>query len=416
MAFQVAISGLRAAQSDLDVLGNNIANSGTTGFKGSTTEFRDVYAVTQTGIASNQIGNGVNTSRVSQGFGQGSLDFTNNNMDLAITGGGFFVVDHGGAQQVTRNGSFGLDANRNVVNTRGDKLVAFGVDALANVTGQVAPLQISNADNAPKATTKMDVGLNLDATALPPVASPFDKIDPTSYNNSTSTSVYDSLGNQHLAEIYYVNTAPNAWDTFVFVDGQPYGGQPDVIDFDSVGALQTPASPGIITVSGITPGSVDPITGVFTANAANPMDIDFNYTGTTQYGAPFGVNQLHQDGYTTGRLAGVDIGADGRVLARFTNGQTRLQGQVAIASFANPQGLTPAGDTNWTESAGSGAVLLGIPGSGGNGIVQSGALEQANVDIAAQLVKLIVAQRNFQANTQVIKTNDQVTQSIINIR
>ncbi len=405
MPFRVAISGLRAAQTDLNVVGNNIANVNTTGFKSSRAEFQDVYSVTGPGgAASNNAGQGVHTARIAQQFTQGNISFTDNGLDLAISGEGFFMLDDNGARVYSRDGSFGLDRDGFIVNANNQKLTAFTPDATGAITGVLAPLQITTANTAPNPTTQITLGANLDSMASVPLTAPFDATDNTSFNNTTAVSVFDSLGGSHLLQTYFVKTAaPNSWDTYTLVDGAAVSG-PDALTFNTLGALTTPAG-GSITLPAFTP-----------APGTNPLNITVDLGQSTQFGAPFGINLLSQDGFTTGRLVGLDIDSEGIVFARFTNGQYEVQGQVGLGNFANVQGLQSLGNNNWAETFASGAVLEGAPGSSSLGLMQSGALEDSNVDLSEQLVKLIIAQRNFQANTEVISTADSVTQSIINIR
>jgi len=248
----------------------------------------------------------------------------------------------------------------------------------------------------------LEAGVNLDTNEVPPTAA-FDPTDPNSFNSSTSITVFDSLGQEHLAAIFFRKTAANAWDTHLVIDGDTAQTTGVVgLTFDSSGQL-TSAQP--VNYGPFNPGS-----------GALPIDLNLNFTGTTQFGAAFGVNFLSQDGFTTGRLSGLDIDKEGVMLARFSNGQSQIQGQVALANFSNPQGLQPVGNTSWAETNSSGNPLIGAPASSSLGLIQSSALEESNVDIAEQLVNMIVAQRNFQANAQMIRTEDEATQTIINIR
>ena len=401
MAFRIAISGLRAATADLDVTGNNIANNTTTGFKSSRAQFADIYAVSNLGGTSEAIGQGVQLASVAQQFNQGNISFTDNSLDLAINGEGFFVLDDGGTNAYSRAGAFGVDKNGFVVNATGQTLVAFQASNGA-VTGAVGPLQLNSANIPPQESTALTVGVNLDAGAVAPTAA-FDPADPNSFNNSTSVTVFDSLGQEHLAAVYMRKTGANAWETHLRIDGDNTQTTGAVnLAFDSAGQLTTGMPIGF--------GAFTPATG------ANPFTLNLDFTGSTQFGAAFGVNALSQDGFTTGRLSGIDIDESGIVLARFTNGQSQIQGQVAMANFGNPQGLQPASDTSWTETNTSGAPLVGAPGTASLGLVQAGALEESNVDLAEQLVNMIVAQRNFQANAQTIRAEDDINQTIINIR
>ncbi len=407
MAFNQAISGLKAAENELNVIGNNVSNAATTGFKKSRVEFSDVFAVSSIGGSGSNVGRGVDTARVAQQFEQGSVSFTDNALDLAVSGQGFFQLNNGGERLYTRDGAFSLDKDGFIVNSKGYQLMAFGADTVGNINGALSPLQLSQANNPPKASTAVTFGANFDANATAPTTPIFNPLDSTSYNETTALNVFDSMGGSHLQQMYFVRDTgaaiPNTWQMHTFVDGTNVSG-PDAIVFDNAGVLLTPSN-GQIVIPPFTPG-----TGV------NAMNVTTTLSGSTMFGAPFGVNKLTQDGYTTGSLAGVDIDQQGVILARFTNGQSAVQGQVSLANFPNPQGLRPAGGNNWQASFAAGVVLEGKPGTASLGLIQGGALEESNVDLSSELVALIIAQRNFQANTEVIKTADTVTQSVINIR
>ena len=402
MAFRIAVSGLNAATASLDVAGNNIANASTTGFKSARAQFADVFATLNLGSTSDAIGQGVQLAAVSQQFTQGNIAFTNNSLDIAINGEDFFALeDTSGGRSYSRAGEFGVDKDGFVVNPTGQRLVAFQAVGGA-VTGALGALQISTANIAPQPTSQMTVGVNLDSSATPPIIA-FDPAINTSFNNSTSTSVFDSLGVDHLATIYFQKTGVATWDTHFRIDGDnTQTTTVRTVNFDGSGQLTTPMP--------IAYGSYTP------TNGAVPFTVNLDYTGSTQLASSFGVNALGLDGFTTGRLNGVDIDETGIVLARFTNGQAQAQGQVALANFSNPQGLQPIGDTAFTETNSSGAALVGPPGTASLGLLQAGALEESNSDLAEQLVNVIVAQRNFQANAQMIQAEDEITQTIINIR
>lgn len=403
MSFRVAISGLKAASGDLGVIANNVANATTNGFKKSRAEFSDVFAVTDLGSSSSTPGSGVRLTSITQQFTQGNITFTDNNLDLAISGRGFFIVDDGGNQVYTRAGNFGVDRDGFLSNSQGKQLIAFSADNNGNVTGAASPLQINTANIPPQATSAMTVSLNLDAAEAQPGLA-FDPNNPLSYNHSTSTSIVDTLGTSHLASLYFRKTAtPNQWESYVQVDGVTVSG-PDNVQFSSSGALTVPAG-GNITIPAFTP-----------SGGGGAMTIDMDFTETSQFGSPFSVNALSQDGFATGRLSGLDIGTDGIIFARFTNGQSRIEGQLALADFPNPQGLSPLSETTWGETFTSGSVVVGAPGTSSLGLIQSGALEDSNVEISEELVDMIIAQRSFQANAEVISTTDAVTQSIINLR
>jgi flagellar hook protein FlgE len=410
MPFRLALSGLNAAQSDLTVTANNIANVATTGFKGSRAEFADLFAATQQGVSATAIGNGVKVANVSQQFSQGNIDFTDNSLDLAMSGTGFFVMNDNGALAYTRAGAFQVDNNGYVVNAKGQRLQVY--PPLANGgfnTGGLSDLSLSTGVSAPQATSNINALLNLPANATAPATATFDPTDTTSFNNATSLTIYDSLGAAHTASMYYVKTAtPNQWETHLYVDGTAVTGPGAVtaqtLQYDDTGTLTQPAT-GHLSWGPYTP-----------ATGAADINMDFDYRQTSQYGQNFTVNSVTQDGFTTGRLIGIDIGQSGIVQARFTNGRSNPLGQIAVANFANPQGLQQLGDTQWAETFSSGQAIRGEAGNSGYGIIQAGALEASNVDITEQLVNMITAQRSFQANAQMISTADSITQTIINIR
>ena len=418
MPFRSALSGINAAAQDLRVIGNNVSNASTTGFKQSRAEFADVYAASD-GAASNSIGAGVRLSNVSQQFGQGNIEFTDNKLDLAVNGRGFFVLDDNGTRSYTRSGAFKVDRDGYVVNASASKLVVNNADESGAISGAVGPLQLDRSNIVPKPTTRIDVGLNLDSSQKPPSTLPFNPEVPNSFTHSTSLTVYDSLGAPHLSTMYYIKeNEANTWTTHMFIDGKDTKGglQPpftgDKLVFNGAGGL------GSINGVATPPGEIT-YTGVSVGEGLEPIDIKINLlssTPTTQFGTKFSASALTQNGYTSGRLSGLDIDDSGIVRARYSNGQTKTLGQVALSDFSNPQGLRQLGDTNWAESFASGVPLLGTPGSGSLGNLQSGALEASNVDLTGQLVNMITAQRNFQANAQVITTADTVTQTIINIR
>lgn len=640
MAFRVAISGLKAASGELDVIGNNIANSNTTGFKKSRAEFVDVFAVTNVGGSGSTPGSGVRLSAIRQQFTQGNIAFTDNNLDFAVNGNGFFILDDSGTQIYSRGGAFGVDRTGFLANAQGQNLIAFSADSFGNITGAAGPIQVNTANIPPQASANMTIDLNLDAAQGQPPVSTFSATNPNSFNHSTSTTIFDSLGNSHLASMYYVKTgipatattlspgaytaavsdgnaatptqntvtaiagtsnsngqvfsleidgvnavsailnntetiatgsvateidadlatfigasggaysivsgtlsggnlvlakadgtaisfdtatnstlggvaasvtqsqttagvtanAPtdtaftmsvdgtqfftelaavggtvtgaeldaalttfvagsggaysiasgsiaagnlvlskadgttaaltidsnfsgttgsfagalassngtpavqtNIWESYTLVDGVQVGG-PDSLTFSTTGSLVTPAA-GVVNIAAFTP-----------SGGGAAMTLAQDYSASTQFGAAFSVNALAQDGFTTGRLSGLDIDNEGIIFARFTNGQSSVQGQVALADFSNPQGLQPVSDTSWGETFSSGAVTIGSPGTASLGLIQAGALEQSNVDLSEELVNMIIAQRSFQANAEVISTSDTITQSIINLR
>ncbi len=442
MSFNISLSGLNAASSDLDVTSNNIANVATTGFKESRAEFGDIFAASRLGTTSKAIGAGVQLTSVSQQFGQGNLEFTENTLDMSISGEGFFVMRQNQTSSdilYTRAGAFQVDQNGLVGNSQGQILQVFPVDQTTGIvtttslTGTV-PLQVPNTVGTPQATTQVDINLNLPAgigPAINPAAvggiddefnaaiAGSTTVTPSvaNYHNSTSATVFDSQGNSHILTMYFVMTDDlnNTWEVRSTLDGFPMqiGGAlfPATIDFDSSGTLDIATSTG----GGALNFDAFPLT-----NGAAPIDmvIDFTNQGNTitqEAQGGFSVQSLSQDGFSTGRLSGLEVDDQGLVRASFTNGQTTALGKIALARFENPQGLRQTGNTNWVETVSSGPVIGGEAGTGNFGLIQAGALETSNVDLTAELVNLITAQRNFQANSKAIETANSITQTIINI-
>jgi flagellar hook protein FlgE len=394
------LSGLNAASSALSVTANNIANANTTGFKASRAQFADVFAV-----GAQQIGNGVSISSVSQQFSQGGVNFTDRGLDLAISGEGFFTMRDRGVISYTRAGTFGVDRDGNVVNSQNQRLQIYPVASNGTFnTGTLSDLRLATVDSPPQATSKAEFGVNLPANASVPPVPVFDPTNASSYNHSTAVTIYDSLGATHTATAYFVKTAtPNQWDARFYIDGTAVGG-PNTLTYSSLGVQTAPVG-GTIALPAYTPPT-----------GAAPITLTTNLLNSTQYGSAFGVNQLNQDGFASGRLSNIDVDKSGVIFARFTNGRSDPLGQVALSNFANPQGLRQQGNTSWADTFTSGDAVRGSPGTGSLGQIQSGALESSNVDLTQQLVNMITAQRSFQANAQVISTSDQITQTIINIR
>ncbi len=410
MTFRTALSGLNAASTDLNVTANNIANVATPGFKLSRAEFSDVFAVSSFGLSRNAVGAGVRTAAVTQQFGQGNVEFTDNSLDLAISGGGFFRLSDRGTAVFSRAGNFATDTNGYVVNPAGHRLQVFPpLPGGTFDTGRLQDLQLSTTESAPSATTSVSASTNLPADAEAPLVTPLDPSDPLSYNYTTSLTIFDSLGAERVLTLYYVKDAnPREWTVSSYIDGQAVG-TPTTIAYDENGAWDSTVNQ---PVNGVITG-IGPFTP---ANGAADITLEVDIINSTQFGDTFSVNELTQDGYTTGRLTSIEVSPTGVVFARFNNGQANSLGQVAMANFANPQGLQEYGNNVWGETFDSGQPLLGAAGSASLGLIQAGALEASNVDLTAQLVNMITAQRNFQANAQTISTFDQVTQTIINIR
>lgn len=404
MSFQQGLSGLNVAAKNLDAIGNNIANSSTVGYKAARAEFADVFASAVGGSTGTQIGIGAAVAAVRQQFSQGNIVTTQNPLDVAINGAGFFRLSTDGTVSYSRNGQFSLDHDGYLVTSSGARLTGYGADGSGQIVASTpSDIRVSFANLPPNATTDARVALNLDSRATPPVAA-FNAADPATYNSSTAMTVYDSQGNAHTMTMYFRKTAANAWDVYGTLDGAAIGaGTIGALGFDADGALAADASF---------------VLNIPLANGADPLAFDLTFPAgeAVQFGVDFAVSQLQQDGFTTGRLAGFAIGDDGVILGRYTNGQSRAQGQIVLANFINAQGLAPLGNNQWAETSDSGQPVVGPPGAGSLGAVQSGALEEANVDMTEELVKMITAQRVYQANAQTIRAQDQILQTLVNLR
>lgn len=444
MSFQQGLSGLNAAAKGLDVTGNNIANANTVGFKSSVTHFADVFANSLAGSGASQVGIGTTTSAVQQSFTQGNITTTNNPLDISINGGGFYRMSTNGTITYSRSGQFHLDDNGLIVDDQSRVLTGYPADASgAIVQSSPIDLQLDSGDQPPVATGAgvgvfqgVRANVNLDSRATTrtwvaaaitdPAATPptvRDTIwspDPSDYNWSTALSIYDTLGNAHTLSIYAVKTAtvPAAggaeWQIHTNVDGTNDGNVvlgSSTLTFNTSGTL---VGTGLVTAS-IDLGTVMTDLGGINS-AGSPLVFDIDFSGSSQYGSPFGANRLEQDGYTSGRLTGVSVAGDGTVRGNYSNGQARNLGQVVLAGFTNPNGLVSLGSNQWSETAASGAALVGAPGSARLGVLQSAAIEESNTDLTAELVNMITQQRNYQANAQTIKTQDQILQTLVNLR
>jgi flagellar hook protein FlgE len=411
MGFQQGLSGLNAASKQLEVVGNNVANAGTVGFKSGETQFADVYAASLGG-SGGEAGIGVKVAAITQSFSQGSVTASSNPLDVAINGGGMFRLVSGGEPVYTRNGQFHRDKDGFIANADGALLTGYPVDAQGNlVTGTPVPLNISTAGAKPHATTNMAASINLDARAPVLSAAAFDPTDSDSFTDASSVNVFDTLGNPHTLQTYYVKTGASSWSVFGASDGVPLGYAPPAapvalgtLSFKNDGSIDTAASTLPMTASVAVGGG-----------AASPLSVQLDFSKTTQYGSPFAIDALSQDGYAPGTLAGFAIGADGVITGRYTNGTTSTLGQVVLASFKNENGLVPRGGNTWAASASAGTPVVGAPSSGTLGALSQG-VEESNVDLTAELVDMIVAQRSYQANAQTIKTVDQMLQTMMSLR
>ncbi len=459
MAFNIGLSGLTAAAADLKITGNNIANVATTGFKQSRAEFGDIFTRSYGTISKTNIGAGVRLIASTQQFTQGTLEFTDNSLDLSITGRGFFVLNGEGNDDntYTRAGAFQVDNQGYIVNNGSPPLRLQGFPPLdpadpksAFITGMRSDMQIKLGDSPPSATAEIRAQINLRSDARQNLDADGNVIefdpenpDPDSYNFTTSTTIYDSLGTPRTMTKYFVKgEEPGQWEMYVRLvgngpgdDGASFG--PIALQFDSNGLMTEPARlpqpdpddptrthasidlnfSGYELPNGATLGPIDPesITDENPKGVGTGI-IEMDLSGTTQYGQRYAVTSLEQDGYTTGRITGVDADENGVMFVRYSNGRALPLGQVALADFDNPQGLQQIGDNSWAETTASGGAVIFSPGTGSLGTIQGGALETSNVDLATELVSLITAQRNYQANSQTISAANQVTQTILNIR
>lgn len=449
MSFNIALSGLAAAQKDLDVTANNIANVNTTGFKESRAEFADVYATSVFASGRTKVGDGVTTSMVAQQFSQGSLQFTNNSLDMAITGEGFFALTPDIQSRdltYTRGGAFKLNKDNFIVDNNGNFLQGFAVDPLDGANQSVSlsttqPITIPTTAGAPRATSNIFINMNLDSREVAKDALPFDPTDRATYNHSTSITVYDSLGSPHTASMYFrrTDTAPPAnsvWETFVVWDDATANPtipppvapatrnpgswfQGDDLSFDSSGNMVTSPEPTLrIPFADLN----DPANDYLDNGAQYQADIVLSFrdaAGTktpTQVADIFSSSTLSQDGTSVGTLTGVDIDSFGRVLASYSNGDSAYLAQVALVRFANVQGLKQVGNTSWKQTITSGEPIGGQANTNTFGAINSSALEQSNVNLTTELVDLISAQRNFQANSRALEVNSTLQQTVLQIR
>lgn len=420
MSFQQGLSGLSATNKNLEIIGNNIANANTYGAKVSRAEFADVYAASLNGAGTNSIGIGVNLVAVSQQFTQGNITTTENPMDLAINGPGFFQVSDGrNPVAYTRNGQFKLDREGFLVNNAADKLVGYPADANGTILpGKAQPLQVPTQGIAPKPTSRIDLELNLDArqgVTVPAAGPAIDFQDPRTFNNATSLTIYDAKGQDIALTYYFQKSGADTWNVFATVNGTSVAGTnaaPAPI------TTVTYASDGSAPLSPVGGFAVDipASTNLAGAQTLPITGLQVDFDGTTQFGSPYGVTNINQDGFTAGLLSSVTIESNGIIMARYSNGESKAAGQIEIATFRNPQGLQPLGGNAWGATIGAGDPVLGTPGEGNLGILQAGALEEANIDLTGELVHMITAQRTYQANAQTIKTMDQVLQTLVNLR
>ena len=462
MSFNIALSGVSAAQRDLDTTANNIANVNTVGFKESRAEFGDVYAQSLLAGGKTKVGDGVLTQEVAQQFSQGSLQFTNNALDLAITGNGFFgTIPEIDSRDFsfTRAGQFKLDSENFVVNSAGDNLLGFPVNpdgsSSSVALSTTVPVRIPDSSGAPQETTEVGLKMNLPASADPVDVDLFNPDDPLTYNAATSVTVFDTLGDSHVMTYYFmkdVAAGGNEWVGVTYLDDLPLetegdtagagaagGIGPNVVGetslaagvsgfrmtFSNGGDFQTTQNAdgtaiptgdlqSIAIGAGIFTNGSDPTQAITTNFVLDPINATPNEP--TQFASAFEVTSLEQNGLPVGRLTGIDIGPDGLVRATYSNGTSEPIVRVALIRFANDQGLTQQSGTQWQESILSGEALAGEATTGTFGEINSSALEQANVNLTTELIDMIIAQRNFQANSRALEVNNQLNQTVLNIR
>lgn len=430
MSFQQGLSGLNATSKNLEVIGNNIANANTFGAKVARAEFGDMYASALNGAGTNQVGIGTTLAAVAQQFTQGNISTTGNAMDLAINGAGFFQLSDGANPPVySRNGQFKVDRDGFIINNDRLQLMGYPADGTGQILpGKAVPLQLPTAGIEPQQTSEMEIELNLDsrasitATGGTPMIE-FD--DKRTYNDATSVTVYDAKGQELALTYYFQKAAENQWNIYLTANGLPVNGTvdaPEPITADPI-AFRADGSGPVDDLSAL-PISID-IEGLKVAgdrpeaeraSIVVPLDFSLSLADAKQVGAGFGVTSLSQNGYAPGQLSSIAVEGDGIIMARYSNGQSKPAGQLELATFRNPQGLQALGGNVWARSFASGDPVVSVPGEGNMGALQSGALEESNIDLTGELVSMITAQRIYQANAQTIKTQDQVLQTLVNLR
>ncbi|MEJ5062887.1 flagellar hook protein FlgE [Erwinia sp. MYb375] len=402
MGFSQAVSGLNAASSNLDVIGNNISNSATAGFKSSTVAFADMFAGSKVGL-------GTKVAAVVQDFNDGTTTTTSRGLDVAISQQGFFrMADTSGAVYYSRNGQFTLDADRNIVNMQGLQLTGYpatGTPPTIQTGANPVGLSVPTTAMSAKATTGVTMTANLNSTDSVKALADLDITDSTTYNAKSSMTTFDSLGNSHIVNLYFNKTSNNNWTVTPVDSSTGTTGTSTPLVFDTSGNLTTPAS-GMV---GFTMGALN--------GSAGPTNLTVDITGSLQQNngtSTFG-NPV-QDGYKPGELTSYQINDDGTLVGTYSNEETQVLGQIVLANFANPEGLKSEGNNVWSATSSSGQALTGIAGTGNLGTLTAGALESSNVDLSKELVNMIVAQRNYQSNAQTIKTQDQILNTLVNLR
>jgi flagellar hook protein FlgE len=394
-----AVSGLSTYGDALGVIGNNVSNVGTVGFKSSSASFAELISASL--ASSQQVGLGVRMDGVQGNFTQGSLSTTGNTLDLAIDGDGFFQLKNAsGALFYSRDGQFQVNKLGQVVDPNGELLQGYQATASGVITGTIDNITLASTNSAPLASTTSTIKANLDATATAPTPA-FNVTDPTSYNFSTPQTIYDSLGSAHNLTFYFVKSSTaNTWNLYQQIDGGAATAATNLV-FNASGAL--------------TSGGTQALSLAIAGGATTPQTVTVDFTNMTQFGSKSAVLDQTQNGYASGSLQRVSVDSQGQIVAQFTNGQTRTLAQVVLDRFVNPQGLVRTGDNLFIESNDSGSPIVGAPNSNGLGNIVAGALEQSNVDLGKEFVNMIVTQRAFQANSKAITTSDQMLQDLVNL-
>ncbi|WP_312458205.1 flagellar hook protein FlgE [Pseudescherichia sp.] len=401
MAFSQAVSGLNAAATNLDVIGNNIANSATYGFKSGTASFADMFAGSKVGL-------GVKVAGITQDFTDGTTTNTGRGLDVAISQNGFFrLVDSSGSVYYSRNGQFKLDENRNIVNMQGLQLTGFPATGTPPTIQQGAnptAISIPNTLMAAKTTTTAAMQINLNSTDSAPTVA-FDPTNADSYNKKGSVTVFDSQGNSHDMNVYFVKSGTsNTWNVYTQDSSvaNSTAALSTTLTFSETGALLNGGTANVTTA---------------TIPGADPASFSLSFLNSMQQNT--GANNIvatSQNGYKPGDLVSYQINDDGTVVGNYSNEQNQLLGQIVLANFANNEGLASEGDNVWSATQSSGVALLGTAGTGNFGTLTNGALEASNTDLSKELVNMIVAQRNYQSNAQTIKTQDQILNTLVNLR
>ena len=425
MSFGTGLSGLNAASKNLDVIGHNIANANTTGMKAGRAEFAEMYAASLGAAGGSNGGIGVSVAAVAQMFTQGNIKVTGNNLDMAINGEGFFTVRlSDGSTAYTRNGEFKLDRDGNIVTYNGAQLLGFATDTSGKpISVDPVPLNLPTGKNVdPRPSTELKLTLNLDSRVdAQTVGTPL-----TAENKQygTAFNLYDTLGNGIPVQLYFIKTGANQWN--VVASYQPTNAPGDPPVETNLGAITFNPATGRPTLP-LTLANINiPANAVNTTAGLPAQDIDvaLNFgdpldptsATVTQFGSKFAVYEVTQNGYPPGELTSITVGEDGVITARYSNGVSQANGMVMLTRFRNVQGLQPINGGYWQKTQASGDPIIGQPLSGRFGLIRSGALEESNVDLTQELVNMIVAQRHYQANAQTIKTQDQVQQTLVNLR